>query len=99
METFLNETQLSEMLGISLACVRRWRLIGEGPEYKKIGPLVRYRYLAVMQWVESQPTGGNGHRIEPSTLRTIQRSSTVSRRMRPLKPQSIRVLASESKVG
>jgi hypothetical protein len=33
METFLNETQLSEMLQVSLACLRR-RLRGEGPEYR-----------------------------------------------------------------
>jgi hypothetical protein len=71
----------------------------EGPEYKKIGPLVRYRYLAVLQWVESQPIGGNGHRIEPSTHRILQRTSNVSRRIRPLKPQNIRVSVNESQVG
>jgi hypothetical protein len=65
METFLNETQLSEMLQVSLACLRRWRLRGEGPEYKKVGPLVRYRLEAVMQWVEALPTGGNGRRPQP----------------------------------
>jgi Helix-turn-helix domain len=65
METFLNETQLSEMLQVSLACLRRWRLRGEGPEYKKVGPLVRYRLEAVMQWVEGLPTGGNGRRPQP----------------------------------
>ncbi len=65
METFLNETQVSEMLQVSLACVRRWRLIGEGPEYKKVGPLVRYRPEAISQWVEKLPSGGNGRRYEP----------------------------------
>jgi hypothetical protein len=58
METFLNETQLSEMLQVSLACLRRWRLRGEGPEYKKVGPLVRYRLEAIMRWVDGLPTGG-----------------------------------------
>jgi hypothetical protein len=62
METFLNETQLSEMLQVSLACLRRWRLRGEGPEYKKVGPLVRYRLEAIMRWVDGLPTGGNGRR-------------------------------------
>jgi hypothetical protein len=65
METFLNETQLSEMLQVSLACLRRWRLRGEGPEYVKVGPLVRYRLEAIMRWVDGLPTGGNGGRLKP----------------------------------
>jgi hypothetical protein len=35
METFLNETQLSEMLQVSLACLRRWRLRGEGQSTRR----------------------------------------------------------------
>jgi len=66
MEVLLNETQLSEMLQVSLACLRRWRLRGEGPEYKKVGPLVRYRLEAVMEWVDRLPTGGNGRRPQPA---------------------------------
>ena len=65
MDTFLNETQVSEMLQVSLACLRRWRLIGKGPEYKKVGPLVRYRPDAISRWVEKLPSGGDGHRFEP----------------------------------
>ena len=66
METFLNETQLSEMLQVSLACLRRWRLRGEGPEYVKVGPLVRYRLEATgVGWVDGLPTGGNGGRLKP----------------------------------
>lgn len=43
METLLNETQVSQKLQVSLACLRRWRLLGAGPEYIKVEPLVRYR--------------------------------------------------------
>jgi predicted DNA-binding transcriptional regulator AlpA len=60
MESFLNEIQLSEKIHVSLACLRRWRLRGEGPQYVKVGPLVRYRPEAVAQWVETLPIGGNG---------------------------------------
>jgi predicted DNA-binding transcriptional regulator AlpA len=62
MESFLNEIQLSEKISVSLACLRRWRLRGEGPQYVKVGPLVRYRPEAVEQWVEALPIGGNGRR-------------------------------------
>jgi predicted DNA-binding transcriptional regulator AlpA len=62
MDSLLNETQVSERLQVSLACLRKWRLLGRGPQYVKVGPLVRYRPEAVEQWVEELPTGGNGRR-------------------------------------
>jgi predicted DNA-binding transcriptional regulator AlpA len=62
MESLLNETQVSEKIQVSLACLRRWRLRGEGPPYVKVGPLVRYRPEAIAEWLEALPSGGNGHR-------------------------------------
>jgi hypothetical protein len=54
MESLLNEIQLSEKIHVSLACLRRWRLRGEGPQYVKVGPLVRYRPEVVEQWVDTR---------------------------------------------
>lgn len=62
MESLLNETQVSEKIQVSLACLRRWRLRGEGPPYVKVGPLVRYRPEAIADWVQGLPSGGNGRR-------------------------------------
>jgi predicted DNA-binding transcriptional regulator AlpA len=62
MDSLLNETQVSERLQVSLACLRKWRLHGRGPQFVKVGPLVRYRPEAIEQWVEELPTGGNGRR-------------------------------------
>lgn len=62
MDQLLNETQVSERLQVSLACLRRWRLQGLGPQYVKVGTLVRYRPQAIEQWIEDLPTGGNGRR-------------------------------------
>ncbi len=61
----LERNAVSGILQVSLACLRRWRPAGEGPEYKKIGPLVRYRSEAISQWVEELLLGGNGRRYEP----------------------------------
>jgi hypothetical protein len=36
MESFMNETQVSEKIQVSLACLRRWRHLGEGPQYVKV---------------------------------------------------------------
>jgi predicted DNA-binding transcriptional regulator AlpA len=85
MESFLNEIQVSEKIQVSLACLRRWRLRGEGPQYVKVGPLVRYRPEAIEQWVDALPTGvchtalvpassGESDRGRGKTLRTRRRS-------------------------
>jgi hypothetical protein len=68
MESFMNETQVSEKIKVSLACLRRWRHIGEGPQFVKVGPLVRYRPEAIAKWAEALPTGGNGHRPKPAGM-------------------------------
>ena len=71
MESLLNEIQVSEKIHVSLACLRRWRLRGEGPQYVKVGPLVRYRPEVVEQWVDALPTGGNGRKP-----RSVRQSAT-----------------------
>jgi hypothetical protein len=39
-----DENRAAEILGCSVALVRKWRLFGEGPAYCKIGRLVRYSH-------------------------------------------------------
>jgi len=59
----LNEQQVSEMLGVSAASLRRWRLLRRGPRFFKLGSAVRYSIEDVNIWLESRPTGG-GHQAE-----------------------------------
>lgn len=80
MEALLDETQVSELIGFSLACLRRWRLIGEGPEYKKVGSRVKYRPEDLAQWVDKQPSGGNGHRLEPARSHALMARDTRGRK-------------------
>jgi predicted DNA-binding transcriptional regulator AlpA len=56
MDALLTENQVSENLQVSLACLRRWRLRGEGPQYLKVGPLVRYRPGDIEDWVTISPS-------------------------------------------
>jgi predicted DNA-binding transcriptional regulator AlpA len=63
MTSLLTEIQISEQLQVSLACLRRWRLRGEGPQYIKVGPLVRYRPEDIDAWIADLPTAGNGRRF------------------------------------
>lgn len=54
----LTEYDVAELTSLSLASVRRWRLLRQGPRYMKIGASVRYRPEDVAAWLDSRPTGG-----------------------------------------
>jgi predicted DNA-binding transcriptional regulator AlpA len=58
LEALLTEHQVAEIIGMSLASLRRWRLQRQGPKYLKIGAAVRYPPADVSAWLESRPTGG-----------------------------------------
>jgi predicted DNA-binding transcriptional regulator AlpA len=57
-ETLLNERDVARITGMSVASVRRWRLLRQGPKYVKIGAAVRYRPEDVAAWLASRPSGG-----------------------------------------
>jgi len=54
----LNEFAVAEILDVSVATIRRWRLLQRGPRFVKIGAAVRYKREDVTSWLESRPTGG-----------------------------------------
>lgn len=57
-ETLLNENDVARITGLSVASVRRWRLLKQGPKYIKIGTSVRYRPADLGAFLQSRPTGG-----------------------------------------
>ena len=60
--TLLNEHEIARVTGLSVASVRRWRLLRQGPKYIKIGAAVRYRPDDISAWLESRPTGGESEK-------------------------------------
>lgn len=58
-QTLLTETDVSRHLRVSLAAVRKWRVMNRGPQFVKIGPLVRYRQTDIDAWLTSLPVGGS----------------------------------------
>ena len=59
-ESLLNEYDVARLTALSVASVRRWRLLRQGPKYLKIGAAVRYKPEDISAWLESRPSGG-GH--------------------------------------
>jgi hypothetical protein len=54
----MTEQEVSKRLNVSVASLRRWRLLGRGPAFLKVGSLVRYRPEDMDAWLASLPTGG-----------------------------------------
>jgi predicted DNA-binding transcriptional regulator AlpA len=63
LETLLNEYDVARITSLSVASVRRWRLLRQGPKYMKIGAAVRYRPEDVLDWLGSRPTGGAASKL------------------------------------
>jgi predicted DNA-binding transcriptional regulator AlpA len=61
----LPEHSISQRLGVSVACLRRWRMERRGPAFIHLGRLVRYRVADLESWLDHQPRGGEQtHRAE-----------------------------------
>ena len=60
MTNFLTEEQVAEQLQVSLSALRRWRLEQRGPQFVKVGSLVRYKPEELSIWIASLPVGGHG---------------------------------------
>ena len=65
-ESLLGEREVAQCLAVSVATVRRWRLLGNGPKFLKIIGSVRYRAADVKAFLDMQPTGGSGAAVEVS---------------------------------
>ena len=53
-ERLMTLLDVSQLLGVPVATLYRWRHRGEGPTGYRIGRHVRYRRAAVEAWIEAQ---------------------------------------------
>jgi len=56
---YFNEHEVAAITNLSLKTLRRWRMLGRGPAYKKFGAAVRYAESTLTAWIDAQPTGGD----------------------------------------
>jgi predicted DNA-binding transcriptional regulator AlpA len=64
LEGLLGEHDVARITRLSVASVRRWRYLKQGPRYLKIGSSVRYRPEDITAWLATRPTGGEGRSAE-----------------------------------
>jgi predicted DNA-binding transcriptional regulator AlpA len=60
-DTLLNEQDVARITGLSVASVRRWRLLRQGPRYLKIGASVRYTRKDITAWLGLAANGWRRH--------------------------------------
>jgi Helix-turn-helix domain len=58
MENFLTEREVARQIKVSLASLRKWRVEQRGPQFLKVGALVRYRPEDLEEWMATLPRGG-----------------------------------------
>jgi predicted DNA-binding transcriptional regulator AlpA len=58
LETLMTDHDVARVIGMSVASLRRWRLLRQGPKYIKIGVAVRYKPEDLTAWLQSRPAGG-----------------------------------------
>jgi hypothetical protein len=55
-----NDVEVAEYFGVKVATVRKWRVLGQGPRWIKIGHCVRYRPEGLLAFLNSCPVKGSG---------------------------------------
>ena len=58
-QRLLNEHEVAHSCSISVLTLRKWRSQKRGPQFVKIGALVRYRPNDVDSWIAAQKTNGS----------------------------------------
>jgi len=72
MVNLMTEHEVSKRLHVSVASLRRWRLLNRGPQFLKVGSLVRYQPEEVDAWLASLPTGGTATTVRPPSWRIVE---------------------------
>jgi hypothetical protein len=68
---YLDEFEVEAIYGISHRTLQDWRMLGTGPRYRKFGTRVKYQVVALEEWIEQQPEGGDG--VEASAIKRGRR--------------------------
>jgi hypothetical protein len=62
---WMNERAAARLIGVSVNCLRKWRLFNQGPPFRKLGRMVRYGRDDLAKWLDSRPGGGGRDPAQP----------------------------------
>jgi predicted DNA-binding transcriptional regulator AlpA len=55
--TVFTESKVAETLGVSVSGMRKWRREGTGPQFTRIGKLIRYSAEDLQSWLDKRKEG------------------------------------------
>ena len=77
--TWMNEKQLAAYWGISCKTLQRWRAVGDGPKYVKVGKSIRYRYSDAAEFeIKAAITKTRLHEHRTSNLPIVKDEADLS---------------------
>ncbi len=68
------EAEAAQYLGIALITLRRWRAMGQGPAYYRVGKIIRYRAPSLDRFIEQ-------HEVQPIKTKEIKHAEGRNRRI------------------
>lgn len=66
-EDLIDDIELSAWVKCAPSSPRKWRVLGTGPKFKKVGHLVRYRRGDVQAWLDGNTFSSTTRRTESAT--------------------------------
>ncbi|MBS1856110.1 MAG: helix-turn-helix domain-containing protein [Acidobacteria bacterium] len=54
----VDERQVAAQLNVKPATLRKWRFLGRGPKFLRVGRAVRYRITDIEAWLATRQRGG-----------------------------------------
>ena len=85
-DKLMSPTDVSEMLGIPVHTLYRWRYKGDGPTGYRVGRHVRYRREAVEAWLEQQV---DQHQLSAAQASVPERPARHRPTVEPVRPEGI----------
>ncbi|MBZ5609130.1 MAG: helix-turn-helix domain-containing protein [Acidobacteriia bacterium] len=63
---YMQDTEAASILGLKPNTLRKWRVLGRGPRYRKLGRAVRYSKADLDAWLSTCPGGGEPSGEQPA---------------------------------
>ena len=57
-QRYVADTEAAAISGLKTSTLRKWRLLGRGPRYRRLGRRVVYNVDELLRFIENSPGGG-----------------------------------------
>jgi hypothetical protein len=58
-QRYVPDTEAAAISGLKVSTLRKWRVLGKGPHFHRLGRRVVYNHDQLLRYIESCPGGGH----------------------------------------